>query len=104
MPVTVFLTGVLLGTERYSFVYMLNILVVAVGVIIASHGETILCNLTLDGHTWRSCSVAVVKDRTLWLGTGHYNCHWWIPPCMHVAQHASGNAGYVQHMLADELK
>lgn len=39
MPVTVFLTGVLLGTERYSFIYALNIVVVAIGVITASHGE-----------------------------------------------------------------
>lgn len=41
MPVTVFLTGLLLGTERYSFMYALNIVVVAVGIIIASHGETL---------------------------------------------------------------
>jgi hypothetical protein len=39
MPVTVFLVGVVLGTEAYSHSYALNMLVVAVGTGIASHGE-----------------------------------------------------------------
>ncbi len=39
MPVTVFLTGLLLGTERYSFRYALNLVVVAIGVGTASYGE-----------------------------------------------------------------
>ena len=40
MPVTVFLTGIFLGTENYSLMYAVNIVVVAVGIIIASHGKT----------------------------------------------------------------
>ncbi|PNW79459.1 hypothetical protein CHLRE_09g415900v5 [Chlamydomonas reinhardtii] len=39
MPVTVFLTGLLLGTERYSFRYAANLVVVAIGVGTASYGE-----------------------------------------------------------------
>lgn len=39
MPVTVFLVGVLLGTEKYSALYALNMVVVAVGVAAASYGE-----------------------------------------------------------------
>ncbi|KAG2422144.1 hypothetical protein HXX76_016251 [Chlamydomonas incerta] len=39
MPVTVFLTGMLLGTERYSFRYFANLMVVAIGVGAASYGE-----------------------------------------------------------------
>lgn len=40
MPVTVFLVGVLLGTEKYSALYALNMVVVAVGVAAASYGRT----------------------------------------------------------------
>lgn len=39
MPVTVFLVGVLLGTEKYTNLYALNMVVVAVGVAAASYGE-----------------------------------------------------------------
>lgn len=39
MPCCVFMVGCLLGTEHYGHTYMLNMVVVTVGIIIASHGE-----------------------------------------------------------------
>ncbi|GLI60866.1 hypothetical protein VaNZ11_003083 [Volvox africanus] len=39
MPVTVFFVGVLLGTEKYTLLYALNMVVVAVGIATASYGE-----------------------------------------------------------------
>ena len=39
MPITVFLVGVLLGTEKYSHPYAANMVVVAIGVATASYGE-----------------------------------------------------------------
>lgn len=39
MPVSVFLVGVFLGTEKYSSMYLSNVALVAVGVAVASHGE-----------------------------------------------------------------
>ncbi|EFJ40110.1 hypothetical protein VOLCADRAFT_100128 [Volvox carteri f. nagariensis] len=39
MPVTVFLVGVLLGTEKYSHMYALNMVVVGIGIATASYGE-----------------------------------------------------------------
>ena len=38
MPTTVFTVGVMLGTEKYAFLYALNMLVVGVGVAAASYG------------------------------------------------------------------
>ncbi len=38
MPVTVFLVGVMLGTEKYSNSYAANMVVVAIGVAVASYG------------------------------------------------------------------
>jgi len=39
MPVCVFVVGVAFGTEKYVNVTMINMLVVTVGVMIASYGE-----------------------------------------------------------------
>lgn len=39
MPVCVFVVGVAFGTENYVNVTMINMLVVTVGVMIASYGE-----------------------------------------------------------------
>ncbi len=43
MPMMVFTMGVLFGTEKYTHVYALNILVVTAGVVIASHGACLAC-------------------------------------------------------------
>lgn len=40
MPVAVFLVGVLLGTEKYSFMYAANMVIVAIGVATASYGAS----------------------------------------------------------------
>ncbi len=42
MPVTVFVVGVMLGTETFSTQYALNMLIVGVGVATASFGECAL--------------------------------------------------------------
>lgn len=39
MPITVFIVGCLLGTEKYTFPYAANMVVVAIGVATASYGE-----------------------------------------------------------------
>lgn len=39
MPITVFAVGVVLGTEKYSHSYALNMVLVAIGVAVASYGE-----------------------------------------------------------------
>jgi hypothetical protein len=53
MPVTVFLVGVMMGTEAYSHSYALNMLVVAVGTGIASHGEL---NFSVLGVMYQVCA------------------------------------------------
>lgn len=52
MPVTVFLTGLLLGTERYSFRYAANLVVVAIGVGTASYGESMRPAAWRGGRGW----------------------------------------------------
>ncbi len=42
MPVAVFLVGVLLGTEKYSFMYAANMVIVAIGVATASYGASLV--------------------------------------------------------------
>lgn len=39
MPITVFVVGIMLGTEKFSPLYAANMMVVAVGVATASFGE-----------------------------------------------------------------
>lgn len=39
MPVTVFVAGIILGTERYQFNYAANLVMIAVGIAIASYGK-----------------------------------------------------------------
>ncbi|MEW5307113.1 MAG: hypothetical protein WDW36_009530 [Sanguina aurantia] len=39
MPVTVFVAGIILGTERYQFNYAANLVMIAAGIAIASYGE-----------------------------------------------------------------
>ncbi|EFJ44764.1 hypothetical protein VOLCADRAFT_82602 [Volvox carteri f. nagariensis] len=60
MPVTVFLVGVLLGTEKYSVLYALNMVVVAVGVATASYGEL---NFDLIGVIFQSGSIITESFR-----------------------------------------
>ena len=38
MPLTVFVVGVLLGTEKYALMYALNMLLVGFGIGLASYG------------------------------------------------------------------
>ncbi|KAG2437006.1 hypothetical protein HYH02_011438 [Chlamydomonas schloesseri] len=60
MPVTVFLTGLLLGTERYSFRYAANLVIVAIGVATASYGEI---QFDLLGFTLQMGSIATESFR-----------------------------------------
>ncbi|GLC45866.1 hypothetical protein PLESTB_001447500 [Pleodorina starrii] len=60
MPVTVFLTGVFLGTEKYSLMYALNMMVVAVGVGTASYGEL---NFNLVGAIFQAGSIVTESFR-----------------------------------------
>ncbi|KAG2455118.1 hypothetical protein HYH02_000938 [Chlamydomonas schloesseri] len=60
MPVTVFLVGVMLGTEKYSALYALNMVVVAVGVAAASYGEL---NFNLVGVIFQSGSIVTESFR-----------------------------------------
>ncbi|GIL81177.1 hypothetical protein Vretimale_12766 [Volvox reticuliferus] len=60
MPVTVFLVGVLLGTERYTLLYALNMAVVAVGVATASYGEL---NFNLVGVVFQVGSIVTESFR-----------------------------------------
>lgn len=39
MPITVFTAGIMLGTEKYELKLAVNLVVIAVGVGIASYGE-----------------------------------------------------------------
>lgn len=41
MPVTVFSVGIMLGTEEYEFKLAANLVVIAIGVGIASYGESL---------------------------------------------------------------
>jgi hypothetical protein len=49
MPITVFVVGIMLGTEKFSPLYAANMVVVGVGVATASFGE-------LATFWQRSCS------------------------------------------------
>ncbi|GLC35983.1 hypothetical protein PLESTB_000526000 [Pleodorina starrii] len=60
MPVTVFLVGVMLGTEKYSALYALNMVVVAIGVATASYGEL---NFDLIGVIFQSGSIVTESFR-----------------------------------------
>jgi hypothetical protein len=58
MPVTVFFVGVLLGTEKYSNSYAGNMLIVAIGVAVASYGA--------HSGADRSALEAQARDAFLW--------------------------------------
>ncbi|KAG2499145.1 hypothetical protein HYH03_002728 [Edaphochlamys debaryana] len=60
MPITVFSVGVLMGTEKYSPMYALNMVVVAVGVAAASYGEL---NFNLVGVIFQSGSIVTESFR-----------------------------------------
>ncbi|GFR41360.1 hypothetical protein Agub_g2043 [Astrephomene gubernaculifera] len=60
MPVTVFLVGVLLGTEKYSALYAANMVVVAVGVAAASYGEL---NFNVLGVLFQAGSIVTESFR-----------------------------------------
>ncbi|MEW5304883.1 MAG: hypothetical protein WDW36_007461 [Sanguina aurantia] len=53
MPITVFTAGIMLGTEKYELNLALNLLVIGVGVGIASYGEMhfVLLGLLLQGSS-----------------------------------------------------
>lgn len=60
MPITVFLVGVLLGTEKYSHPYAANMVVVAIGVATASYGEL---NFNLVGVMFQAGSIVTESFR-----------------------------------------
>ncbi|PNH09408.1 putative sugar phosphate/phosphate translocator [Tetrabaena socialis] len=60
MPVTVFTVGVFMGTEKYSGMYALNMVVVAIGVATASYGEL---NFNLVGVLFQGGSIVTESFR-----------------------------------------
>lgn len=42
MPIAVYSVGVFMGTEKYAFSYATNMVLVAIGVAIASYGENLV--------------------------------------------------------------
>ncbi|MEW5310383.1 MAG: hypothetical protein WDW38_002186 [Sanguina aurantia] len=59
MPVTVFVAGIILGTERYQFNYAANLVMIAVGIAIASYGEVHFVMLGVL-HSTHDCEVHFV--------------------------------------------
>uniref|UniRef100_A0A7R9Z8N2 Sugar phosphate transporter domain-containing protein n=1 Tax=Chlamydomonas euryale TaxID=1486919 RepID=A0A7R9Z8N2_9CHLO len=60
MPAAVYTSGILLGTETYSTNYALNMVVVTIGVAVASYGEL---NFNLTGVIFQCSSIATESTR-----------------------------------------
>lgn len=79
MPVAVFMVGCAFGTEKYNGGTLINMLIVSLGVAVASFGKLFIrhCRTQCETH---HCCQAVQRQRKCFCRGAELRRHWCCPP------------------------